>query len=152
MSVRKITAINAHKKCRPSTGMGSRLRTVICAEKRGFNLPRFLPSHETNRTKPSIRHRALAFWQTQSRRFHVVIYCATAHRSPGRTLLVNNRIGQAALAQRACFVVDSKEGDLSKHQASTCFDQVSLCDNIGVDRRSEKTGGLIDSGTVAVLI
>ena len=38
------------KKCRLSTGMDGRLSAVICAEKRGLNLARFLPSLTTQST------------------------------------------------------------------------------------------------------
>ena len=38
------------KKCRLSTGMDGRLSAVICAEKRGLNLARFLPSLGAKRT------------------------------------------------------------------------------------------------------
>ena len=41
------------KKCRLSTGMDGRLSAVICAEKRGLNLARFLPSLGAKRTSSS---------------------------------------------------------------------------------------------------
>ena len=117
MRARKITAINAHEKCRLSTGMDGRLSAVICAEKRGLNLARFLPSltshstllanrylcgvigrhhhvgcregNEQHKTIDSTPQTCLLTESGKLNRadFHAVVSCATAHPSSGLILL-----------------------------------------------------------------